>query len=87
MVAPIIGTSAANAQAFCHRTSAAARLGAAKRAGLAIQALVGSEPIARLADRHEVSRKFVYEQKAKASEALQQTFTPPLDDRRCPGCS
>lgn len=82
MVTPIIDTWAANAEAFCHPTSAAARLGAAERAGLAIQALAGSEPIARLADRHDVSRKFVYEQKAKASEALQETFTSPPDDQK-----
>ena len=82
MVTPIIDTSAANAQAFCHRTSAATRLAAAERAGLAIQALAGSEPIARLADRHDVSRKFVYQQKTKACEALQETFTSPPDDQK-----
>ena len=82
MVTPLIDTSAANAQAFCHRRSAAARLGAAERAGLAIHALAGSKPIARLAEGHDVSRKFVYEQKAKASEALQETFTSPADDQK-----
>ena len=81
MVAPIIGTSAANAQAFCRRTSAAARLGAAERTGLAVQALAGSEPIARLADRHDVSRKFVYQQKAKATETLEQAFAPSAPER------
>ena len=81
MVSPIIGTSAANAQAFCRRTSAAARLGAAERTGLAVQALAGSEPIARLADRHDVSRKFVYQQKAKATETLEQAFAGILDER------
>jgi len=82
MVTPVIDTSASNAQAFSCRASAARRLGAAERAGLAIRALAGSEPIARLADRHEVSRKFLYEQKAKASEALQETFTSPPDDQK-----
>ena len=82
MVTPLIDTSVANAQAFCHRTSAAAGLGAAERAGLAIQALAGSESIAHLADRHDVSRKFVYEQKAMASQMLQETFTSPPDDRK-----
>jgi hypothetical protein len=82
MVAPIIDTTGPNAQAFPRRTAAAARLGTAERADLAVQALAGGEPIARLADRHDVSRKFVYEQKAKAAEALQQTFTAPPDDQR-----
>jgi len=82
MVAPIIDATGSNAQVFSRRTAAAARLGTAERADLAVQALAGSEPIARLANRHDVSRKFVYEQKAKASEALQQTFTPPPDDQK-----
>jgi len=82
MVTPLIDASAANTQAFSSRTSAAARLGAAQRTGLAIHALAGSEPIAHLAGRHDVSRKFVYKQKAKASEALQETFTSPPDNQK-----
>jgi len=81
MVTPIIDTSAANAQGFSRGTSAAARLGAAKRAGLAIRALAGSEPVARLADRHAVSRKFIYQQKAKAAETLEQAFAPAAPER------
>ena len=80
MVAPIIGTLPADAQAFCPRTSAA-RLEAAQRAGLAIQALAGSEPVARLADRHGVSRKFIYQQKAKAAETLEQAFAPLVPEQ------
>ena len=76
MVAPIIDKTGSNGQAFSHPTSAAAGLGAAERAHLAVEALAGSEPITGLAGRHEVSRKFVYQQKAKASEALQQAFAP-----------
>ena len=75
MVAPLIGVSASNAQAFSPRESDAGRLGPAERADLSVQALAGGEPVTRLAERHHVSRKFVYEQKAKASEALQETFT------------
>jgi hypothetical protein len=44
--------------------------------------LAGGESVTRLAERHDVSRKFVYQQKAKASEALQETFTPPPDDQK-----
>jgi hypothetical protein len=82
MVTPIIDTSAANAQAFCHGTSAAARLGPAERADLSVQALSGGESITRLAQRHDVSRKFVYEQKTKACKALQETFTSPPDEQK-----
>jgi len=82
MVASLIGTSDANAQVFSHPRSAAAGLGAAERADLAIQALAGREPIAHLANRHDVSRKFVYQQKAKASHSLRETFTHPPDDHK-----
>lgn len=81
MVTSLIDTSAANTQAFSSRTSAS-RLGAAQRTDLAIHALAGDEPIAGLAGRHDVSRKFVYKQKAKASEALLETFTSPPDNQK-----
>ena len=47
-----------------------------QRQGLAVQALAGTEPIARLAAEHDVSRKFVYQQAGKASQALQEAFAP-----------
>jgi hypothetical protein len=47
-----------------------------QRQALAVQALAGTEPIARLAAEHEVSRKFVYQQASKASQALEEAFTP-----------
>ena len=80
MVASIIGTSLANAQAFSRQPSPAARLGPPERVDLAVQALAGSEPVARLAGRHNVSRKFVYQQKAKAAESLDHAFSPSLPD-------
>jgi hypothetical protein len=80
MVAPIIGTPAANAQALSPHLSGAERLGPAERADLSLQALAGSEPVAQLARRHDVSRKFVYEQAGKASEALYQAFTSSAPD-------
>jgi hypothetical protein len=51
-----------------------------QRQRLAIDALAGSQPITRLADQHDVSRKFVYQQADKAQQALEQTFTPQPDD-------
>jgi hypothetical protein len=46
------------------------------RQQLALAALAG-QPITDLADRHQVSRKFVYQQLHHAHEALDQAFVPP----------
>lgn len=56
---------------------AAHRLGPWQRRDLSIQALRRTEPIGSLASRHEVSRKFVYQQMAKATAAVDQAFQPP----------
>jgi hypothetical protein len=45
-----------------------------QRQGLALEALAGSETVSRLAQQHEVSRKFIYQQAAKAEEALDEAF-------------
>ena len=74
MVTESIDTAASDSQAFPHPASAASRLGPAERTDLSVQALAGSEPIARLAKRHQVSRKFVYQQASKASDALEEAF-------------
>jgi hypothetical protein len=50
-------------------------MGPEQRRGLALQALAGSETISRLAQEHEVSRKFIYQQAAKAEEALDDAFS------------
>jgi len=50
-------------------------MGPEQRQGLALQALAGSETVSRLAQQHEVSRKFVYQQAAKAEEALDEAFS------------
>ena len=47
-----------------------------QRRQLALEALAGSETVTGLAGRHEVSRKFVYRQAAKADEALDVAFSP-----------
>ena len=64
-------------------------LGAAKamqprqRQELAVEVLAGVQTVSSLARQHEVSRKFVYRQTAKAQEALLETFSPkqPGDDK------
>ena len=54
-----------------------------QRQQLALEALAGTETVSRLAAEHAVSRKFVYQQTAKAEEALDAAFSPkqPGDER------
>src|SRR5271155_4745098 len=58
------------------QTSAAGRLPPQQRQQLALDALAGDQPIAHLAQQHDVSRKFVYQQVHKAEQALAQAFAP-----------
>ena len=54
-----------------------------QRQRLALEALAGTETVSRLAGQHEVSRKFVYRQAAKAEEAIDAAFSPAdCDDER-----
>jgi hypothetical protein len=65
-------------------TCPAKALTAAQRQRLALNVLAGSQPVAQLAQQHQVSRKFVYHQAHKAQQALDDTFTtdrPDRDDR------
>jgi hypothetical protein len=61
-------------------TPAARRLPPPQRQHLALQALAGTRPLAQLAHDHLVSRKFVYQQAAKAENALDSAFTAPNPD-------
>jgi hypothetical protein len=59
----------------------AQRLRPAQRQTLAVQVLAGTHPVAALARRHQVSRKFLYQQADTASHALTDAFDPaPADD-------
>src|SRR3984893_7605802 len=60
--------------------SAAAKLPESERKKLAVQALAGSEPISELSARLGVSRKFVYAQRDKASDALNHAFRSAVAD-------
>src|ERR1700735_769552 len=51
-----------------------------QRRQLALDALAG-QPIAQLAELHQVSRKFIYQQLDIAHDALQQAFDPRADDQ------
>jgi len=54
---------------------AAAKLPEGERKDLAILALARSETVSELASRHEVSRKFIYQQAHKARVALDDAFS------------
>jgi hypothetical protein len=47
-----------------------------QRLKIGVQALAGCQPITALADRLDVSRKFIYQQRHKAQEALNRAFSP-----------
>lgn len=74
MCHPIAG--AAPQQTPC----AAKAMPAETRQLIAVQALAGSDAISDLAAEHEVSRKFVYNQKAIAEQALNDAFQPSTPD-------
>jgi hypothetical protein len=61
-------------------TPAASLLPAQQRQQLAMQALAGTRPIAQLAHDYDVSRNFVYQQAAKAEQALDDAFAPTDPD-------
>lgn len=62
-------------------TCVAAVLGPDKRKSLAIEVLARTEPVTKIAAKHHVSRKFLYQQSDKASKALDQAFAPTPEDQ------
>ncbi len=62
--------------------NAAASLSPLDRQALALDALSGPAPISELSQHHQVSRKFIYQQKNKAQEALGEAFDPSLDEEK-----
>jgi hypothetical protein len=72
--------SAAFSQPPSTTTCPAKTLGSEQRQKLGVQALAGAVPITELAEQAQVSRKFVYQQKAIAAEALEPAFHPLPDD-------
>ena len=61
--------------------SVAASLPPDIRKDIAIQVLSRSEPVSHLAEQHQVSRKFIYQQGQKAQQALDESFaSAPADD-------
>ena len=56
--------------------SVAANLSPATRKEIGIKAIARTVAISHLADKHQVSRKFVYQQGDKAQQALDESFAP-----------
>jgi len=81
MVTQIIGTSTPEQTHFSpKRTSLAFRLGPIQRKDLSVQVLARTEAVSYLAQNYKVSRKFLYQQAAKASDALDEAFIPSADE-------
>ncbi len=76
MVTQIIGTSISQGHFFQPNTSIAARLGTPARKELSLRVLGRTESVTDLALSHGVSRKFLYQQAAKASDAIDEAFEP-----------
>ena len=51
------------------------------RKDLAIQVLTKAKPVSHLAAQHQVSRKFLYQQRHRANEALDEAFAESTDDK------
>lgn len=77
MVQQSIGTSHGVSSSFGSPACRASQLDPLQRRDLSLHALQRTEPVARLAAHHEVSRKFVYQQMAKATAAIDQAFQAP----------
>ena len=60
--------------------SVASSLPPATRQQLAVDMLSKTESVSRMAEQHEVSHKFLYQQKEKATEALEKVFVLPSQE-------
>lgn len=60
--------------------SVAASLSSDVRKAIGIEAIARTVPITHLADKHQVSRKFVYQQSNKAQQGLNESFAPSQGD-------
>ena len=76
MVRQNIDRSICGSSSFGCDSCVAARMGPPQRRDLFLEALRRTEPLTQLAARHAVSRKFVYQQRAKATAAVDQAFQP-----------
>ncbi|MDT8301126.1 MAG: hypothetical protein RQ760_06540, partial [Sedimentisphaerales bacterium] len=76
MVKQNIGTSDSISPSFTPHSCPAVQMNCSERRNLSLQAIRRTEPVTRLAQQHQVSRKFVYQQQGKAAAAIDQAFEP-----------
>jgi len=83
MITNNIGKFASEQQFFSKtKTSLATSLGPTERKTLSLQVLTRSNSVSHLAQNYRVSRKFLYRQAAKASDALDEAFAPSTGNDR-----
>jgi len=76
-----MSTSIDNSTSINLKVSHAAHLlNSTQRQWIAKQAIGGETPISHIAERYDVSRKFVYEQKIKAEEAIHEAFSDEFSE-------
>ena len=71
-----IDSASRNLEPIC----AAHRLSPSERQALAVASLAEDISVSALSRQHQVSRKFVAQQRDKATASLQETFDPSVDD-------
>jgi len=74
MVKQNIDTSGSISASFSSHPCSASQMDCSQRRNLSVQAIRRTESVTRLAQQHQVSRKFVYQQVAKATAAIDQAF-------------
>jgi hypothetical protein len=77
MATNIIDTASHPESSTSPTRCAAHQLEGAQRQRLAIDILAGNGSVTELAERHQVSRKFLYQQADKGEQALTEVFSPP----------
>jgi hypothetical protein len=78
MVQQNIDRSSGGSPSFDPDYGGSAQMDSWQRRNLSLEALRRTEPLVQLAERHGVSRTFVYRQMAKATAAVDQAFQPAV---------
>lgn len=76
MIKHNIDTSSSISPSFALHSCSATQMDCSQRRNLSVQAIRRTESVTHLAQQHQVSRKFVYQQVAKATAAIDQAFEP-----------
>jgi hypothetical protein len=76
MIKQNIGTSESISSSFTPHSCPAVQMNCSERRNLSLRAIRRTEPVTRLAQQHQVSRKFVYQQLGKAASAIDRAFEP-----------